>query len=58
MDKFLKLADDTDPELIYDMMLDHWGMEKPRILISVTGGAKSFNLLLSSLCMGYFRAVF
>ena len=29
---------------IFNFMKNHWNLEQPRLLISVTGGAKSFNM--------------
>ena len=42
--QFVRLAHDTEADVMYDMMTKHWGMEEPQLLISVTGGAKKFNL--------------
>jgi len=27
-----------------DLLMDVWGLDKPNLLISVTGGAKNFNM--------------
>ena len=46
--KFLRISDETNPKDLYDFMVDTnpayggWGLEKPRLLISVTGGANPF----------------
>jgi len=42
--QFVRLAHDTKADVIYELMTKHWKIEAPQLLISVTGGAKSFNL--------------
>ena len=42
--KYLRFSDETDPELVFKLMTKHWHLPKPRLLISVTGGAKKLNL--------------
>ena len=37
------MRDDESMKSVFEL-LKVWGMETPRLLISVTGGAKSFNL--------------
>ncbi|XP_005091977.2 transient receptor potential cation channel subfamily M member-like 2 [Aplysia californica] len=34
----------TRPDLIWELLIDYWKMPKPRLLISVTGGAQRFEL--------------
>ena len=38
------MADDTDGKLALKLLLREWKLEFPRLLISVTGGAKTFKL--------------
>ena len=38
------MSHDTDVQLILKLMLDRWNLEIPNLVISVTGGAKSFVL--------------
>ncbi|XP_028516082.1 transient receptor potential cation channel subfamily M member 3-like [Exaiptasia diaphana] len=40
--KFIRLSHDTDPELAYDLLCNEWDIGVPKLLISVTGGAKNF----------------
>ena len=42
--QFIQVSDESPPENIFTLMTKIWKVEKPQILISVTGGAKSFNL--------------
>ena len=44
MFQYLRLADTTDTATALNLMIDDWEMDKPKLLISVTGGAKSFNM--------------
>ena len=44
--QYLRLADTTDTAKALSLMIDEWGMDKPKLLISVTGGAKSLNMQL------------
>lgn len=41
---YVRLSHDTDVQLILKLMLDRWDLEIPNLVISVTGGAKSFVL--------------
>jgi L-lysine 2,3-aminomutase len=34
----------TDMDKMEELMMHVWGLEKPNLLISVTGGASSFNM--------------
>ena len=38
------MSHDTDVQLILKLMLERWNLEIPNLVISVTGGAKSFVL--------------
>eukprot|EP00794_Sanderia_malayensis_P009473 gene9473-10461_t len=42
--KYIRLADDSNAEQALKLLLKEWKLEYPKLLISVTGGAKSFNL--------------
>ncbi|XP_060098023.1 transient receptor potential cation channel subfamily M member 2 isoform X3 [Heteronotia binoei] len=42
--KFVRVSSDTPPRVIYQLMTQHWGLDVPNLLISVTGGAKNFNM--------------
>jgi len=42
--QYVRLSHDTDVQLILKLMLDRWNLEIPNLVISVTGGAKSFVL--------------
>ncbi|XP_059865742.1 transient receptor potential cation channel subfamily M member 2 [Delphinus delphis] len=42
--KYVRLSQDTPSSLIYHLMTQHWGLDVPNLLISVTGGAKDFNM--------------
>lgn len=42
--QYVRIANDTDPELVLRLLLNEWNLELPKLLISVTGGAKNFVL--------------
>ncbi|XP_076197969.1 transient receptor potential cation channel subfamily M member 2 isoform X2 [Aptenodytes patagonicus] len=42
MGKYVRVSSDTPPRVIYHLMTQHWGLDAPNLLISVTGGAKNF----------------
>ncbi|NXU57450.1 TRPM2 protein, partial [Turnix velox] len=42
MGKYVRVSSDTPPQVIYHLMTQHWGLDPPNLLISVTGGAKNF----------------
>uniref|UniRef100_G1LW30 Transient receptor potential cation channel subfamily M member 2 n=6 Tax=Ailuropoda melanoleuca TaxID=9646 RepID=G1LW30_AILME len=42
--KYVRLSLDTPPSVIYHLMTQYWGLDVPNLLISVTGGAKDFNM--------------
>ncbi|XP_029457602.1 transient receptor potential cation channel subfamily M member 2-like [Rhinatrema bivittatum] len=42
--KYVRVSNDTSPKLLYQMLTQQWGLSIPSLLISVTGGAKNFNL--------------
>uniref|UniRef100_A0A674IXS8 Transient receptor potential cation channel subfamily M member 2 n=1 Tax=Terrapene triunguis TaxID=2587831 RepID=A0A674IXS8_9SAUR len=43
--KYVRVSADTPPCIIYQLMTQHWGLDVPNLLISVTGGAKNFNMM-------------
>ncbi|XP_031570501.1 transient receptor potential cation channel subfamily M member 3-like [Actinia tenebrosa] len=42
--KYIRVAHDTDAELAYRLLSSEWRIGLPKLLISVTGGAKNFVL--------------
>ncbi|XP_011374673.1 transient receptor potential cation channel subfamily M member 2 [Pteropus vampyrus] len=44
--KYVRVSQDTPSSTIYQLMTQHWGLDVPNLLISVTGGAKDFNMKL------------
>ncbi|XP_062832545.1 transient receptor potential cation channel subfamily M member 2 isoform X1 [Anolis carolinensis] len=44
--KYVRVSNSTPPRIIYQLMTQHWGLEIPNLLISVTGGAKNFTMKL------------
>lgn len=45
--KYIRLADDTDPDDVVKLLRDHWKLfdpKKPSLVITVIGGAKNFKL--------------
>ena len=42
--QYVRLSQDTPPSVIYHLMTQYWGLDVPNLLISVTGGAKDFNM--------------
>ncbi|XP_036395897.1 transient receptor potential cation channel subfamily M member 2 [Megalops cyprinoides] len=42
--KYVRVSTDTSPDVIYQLMTEHWKLQAPNLLISVTGGAKNFYL--------------
>uniref|UniRef100_A0A8D0HD33 Transient receptor potential cation channel subfamily M member 2 n=1 Tax=Sphenodon punctatus TaxID=8508 RepID=A0A8D0HD33_SPHPU len=44
--KYVRVSSNTPPRVIYQLMTQCWGLDAPNLLISVTGGAKNFNMKL------------
>lgn len=44
--QYVRVSSDTPSSVIYHLMTQHWGLDVPNLLISVTGGAKNFNMKL------------
>ncbi|KAM7407582.1 hypothetical protein PAMA_003348 [Pampus argenteus] len=42
--KYARVSTDTSPEVLYQLLTDQWKLSPPKLLISVTGGAKDFYL--------------
>ncbi|XP_078514886.1 transient receptor potential cation channel subfamily M member 2-like isoform X2 [Lissotriton helveticus] len=42
--KYVRASINISPKVLYEMMTDHWQLSKPNLVISVTGGAKHFNM--------------
>ena len=42
--QYIRLAHDTKPELVLTLLLREWCMEKPKLLVTVTGGKANFDL--------------
>ncbi|XP_043916462.1 transient receptor potential cation channel subfamily M member 2-like [Protopterus annectens] len=42
--KYIRVSSKTPPEVLYKLMTECWRLKVPNLLISVTGGAKNFNM--------------
>lgn len=42
--QYARVSSETSPEVLYDLLTEQWHLLPPNLLISVTGGAKNFNL--------------
>ena len=42
--QYIRLAHDTKPELVLTLLLREWGLERPKLLITVNGGKANFEL--------------
>lgn len=42
--QYARVATDTRPEILYQLLTKEWNLSPPNLLISVTGGAKTFYL--------------
>ena len=42
--QYIRLSHDTKPELVLTLLLREWCLEKPKLLITVTGGKANFDL--------------
>ena len=42
--QFIRISDDSDPQEVLTLLTENWRLELPKLLISVTGGAKSFTM--------------
>ena len=41
---YIRISPDTPSKKVFDLMLEVWALTAPQLLISVTGGAKRFDL--------------
>eukprot|EP00045_Choanoeca_perplexa_P004986 m.42265 g.42265 ORF g.42265 m.42265 type:complete len:1442 (+) comp12868_c0_seq3:49-4374(+) len=41
---FIRVADNTDPSLLCQLLVEHWDLKLPRFVLSITGGATTFDL--------------
>lgn len=41
---YIRVSHDTQPSLLLPLLTNHWKLKVPNLVISVTGGAKSFSL--------------
>ena len=44
MFQYIRVSPDTKADDLYTLFTEHWQVEEPNIIISVTGGAQDFNL--------------
>ncbi|XP_064643438.1 transient receptor potential cation channel subfamily M member-like 2 isoform X2 [Lineus longissimus] len=42
--KYVRVSQDTSTDTMLKLLIDKWGLEKPNLVISVTGGAKAFQM--------------
>ncbi|XP_076858615.1 transient receptor potential cation channel subfamily M member 2 isoform X2 [Brachyhypopomus gauderio] len=42
--KYVRVSSETSAEVLYQLMIEYWNLQPPNLLISVTGGAKNFNM--------------
>ncbi|XP_030642539.1 transient receptor potential cation channel subfamily M member 2-like [Chanos chanos] len=42
--KYVRVSSDTEPKTLYELLIRHWKLQPPNLLISVTGGAKNFQM--------------
>ncbi|XP_018427320.1 PREDICTED: transient receptor potential cation channel subfamily M member 2-like [Nanorana parkeri] len=42
--KYVRASCDTRPRVLFELMTEQWELRVPSLLISVTGGAKNFNI--------------
>ncbi|XP_039250889.2 transient receptor potential cation channel subfamily M member-like 2 isoform X1 [Styela clava] len=42
--KYVRVADTTNVDILYQLFKKHWKLKTPNLIISVTGGAKNFSL--------------
>nr|XP_002734919.2 PREDICTED: transient receptor potential cation channel subfamily M member 1-like [Saccoglossus kowalevskii] len=40
---YIRVDNNTEPTLIWDLLINQWKMDKPKVLISVTGGAHDYH---------------
>ena len=42
--QYIRLSDDTEPELTLKLMLEQWKLNKPDVVIAIHGGLENFQL--------------
>ena len=42
--QYIRVSPDTNPKVVFDLLVNVWSLTPPQLLISVTGGAKRFDL--------------
>ncbi|XP_056274950.1 transient receptor potential cation channel subfamily M member 6 isoform X3 [Pseudoliparis swirei] len=42
--KYVRVAVDSKPEVLFQLMLREWQMERPKLILSVQGGSENFTL--------------
>lgn len=42
--QYIRVAVDTKPEMLLQLMLKEWQMERPKLLLSVQGGSENFTV--------------
>ncbi|XP_030642340.1 transient receptor potential cation channel subfamily M member 2-like [Chanos chanos] len=42
--KYVRVSSDTEPDTLYELLITHWKLQPPNLVISVTGGAKNFHM--------------
>ena len=42
--RFATVVTETDPDTVVSLMLDYWGIEKPMMLLSITGSAQGLDM--------------
>uniref|UniRef100_A0A3B3YQL8 TRPM SLOG domain-containing protein n=1 Tax=Poecilia mexicana TaxID=48701 RepID=A0A3B3YQL8_9TELE len=54
--KYARVSVDTSPKLLYELLTEQWKLDPPKLVISVTGGAKKF-FLKSHLKKVFYRGI-
>lgn len=42
--QYVRVAVDSKPEVLFQLMLREWQMERPKLILSVQGGSENFTL--------------
>ncbi|XP_014869425.1 PREDICTED: transient receptor potential cation channel subfamily M member 2-like [Poecilia mexicana] len=54
--QYARVSVDTSPKLLYELLTEQWKLDPPKLVISVTGGAKKF-FLKSHLKKVFYRGI-
>ena len=46
--KYMKISDKVDPSTLLDHLFNSWNLNKPKLIISITGGAQKFDINLKT----------